>query len=87
MHGLCGIWGCLAIGILPNAHLESGATSFGVQLLGAAAICGWAFVTMFALFSALKVLGVLRVTEAEEQQGLDISEHGMQAYGAAQMAM
>lgn len=86
VHGLCGVWGCLAIGILPNTHLESGATSFGVQLLGTSAICAWSFATMLALFAALKMIGILRVTEAEEQQGLDISEHGMQAYGMPQMA-
>ncbi len=80
VHGLCGVWGCMAIGILPNAHLESGATSFGVQLIGTLAICGWSFVTMLILFSILKVAGVLRVSEAEEQRGLDISEHGMAAY-------
>ena len=86
VHGVCGVWGCLAIGILPNAHLESGATSFGTQLIGTLAICAWSFVTMFALFSAMKAAGILRVSEAEEQKGLDVSEHGMQAYGGAAMA-
>lgn len=83
VHGLCGVWGCMAIGILPNSHLESGATTFGIQLIGTLAICAWSFVTMLILFSILKVLGVLRVSEADEQKGLDISEHGMQAYGGA----
>ena len=86
VHGVCGIWGCMAIGILPNAHLESEATSFLIQLKGTLAICGWSFVTMFALFAALKAIGVLRVSEAEEQKGLDVSEHGMQAYGGTVMA-
>lgn len=81
VHGLCGVWGCLAIGILPNTHLASGATSFGVQAIGTAAICGWAFATMFTLFAVLRMLGMLRVSEKEEQLGLDVSEHGMQAYG------
>jgi Amt family ammonium transporter len=83
VHGLCGIWGCMAIGILPNSHLESGATNFVTQLIGTASICGWSFVTMLVLFSVLKGMGVLRVSAEEEQQGLDISEHGMQAYPAA----
>ena len=81
VHGLCGIWGCLAIGILPNTHLASGTTSFGVQLLGTSLICGWSFVTMIALFGILKAAGILRVSAEEEKQGLDISEHGMHAYG------
>lgn len=80
VHGLCGIWGCMAIGILPNGYLESGATSFGTQLKGTLAICGWSFVTMLVLFSVLKAAGLLRVSPEEEQQGLDISEHGMAAY-------
>lgn len=83
VHGVCGIWGCMAIGILPNSHLESGATTFGIQLTGTLAICGWSFVTMFILFSALKSMGILRVTEAEELKGLDVTEHGMHAYGSS----
>ena len=86
VHGVCGVWGCLAIGLLPNSHLESGATTLGTQMIGTLAICAWSFVTMFILFSVLRGLGVLRVTEAEEQKGLDVSEHGMQAYGGASMA-
>ncbi|MBP90930.1 MAG: ammonium transporter [Planctomycetaceae bacterium] len=80
VHGLCGVWGCMAIGILPNVHLESGATSFVTQAIGTLAICGWSFATMIGLFAALKAVGCLRVSAEEEQAGLDVSEHGMQAY-------
>jgi Amt family ammonium transporter len=80
VHGLCGIWGCMVIGILPNAHLDAGNTSFMVQLTGTLAICGWAFCTMLVVFGVLRAMGILRVTAAEEQAGLDISEHGMRAY-------
>ncbi len=80
VHGLCGIWGCMAIGILPNSHLESGSTNFMIQLIGTLSICAWAFVTMFILFTILKGAGILRVSAEDEQAGLDISEHGMQAY-------
>jgi Amt family ammonium transporter len=81
VHGLCGMWGCMAIGILPNSHLAAGNTDFLIQLKGTVAICAWSFVTMFILFSILKGIGILRVSQADEQRGLDISEHGMQAYG------
>jgi Amt family ammonium transporter len=80
VHGVCGMWGCLAIGILPNTHLGTD-TTFGIQLTGTLAICAWSFVTMLILFSILKGVGYLRSTPEEEKQGLDISEHGMQAYG------
>lgn len=86
VHGLCGVWGCMAIGILPNTHLADGTTSFMTQLIGTAVICGWSFGTMAVLFVVLKVAGILRVSPEEEQTGLDISEHGMHAYPAEQLS-
>ncbi len=38
------------------------------------------FVTMLILFSALKAIGILRVSREEETAGLDVTEHGMHAY-------
>lgn len=80
VHGVCGVWGCMAIGLLPNTHLDSGATSLSIQAIGTFSICGWAFGTMFIVFSVLKAVGMLRVTADEEARGLDVSEHGMRAY-------
>ncbi|WP_146445097.1 ammonium transporter [Botrimarina colliarenosi] len=80
VHGLCGLWGCIAIGVLPNDYLTNGDTTFAVQAGAALIICAWAFVTMLVLFTILKGAGLLRVSPEEEQQGLDISEHGMAAY-------
>ncbi len=80
VHGLCGVWGCLAIGILPNTHLEGGSTSLMIQVIGTASICAWSFITMAGLFFALKAVGMLRVSPEEEKAGLDVSEHGMHAY-------
>jgi len=87
VHGLCGIWGGLATGILGSIPLDdagdplfSRAGFIGVQALSTAIICVWAFCTMFGLFSVLKALGILRVSPEEEQVGLDVSEHGMHAY-------
>jgi ammonium transporter, Amt family len=73
VHGLCGVWGCLAIGFF-------GHNSLATQAIGTLAICAWSFVTMMVLFTALKVVGLLRVSAEDEQTGLDISEHGMKAY-------
>ncbi|GAA5509847.1 ammonia channel [Novipirellula caenicola] len=80
VHGLCGMWGCLAIGLLPNTHLAGGSTSLMIQATGVVAYAIWAFVTMFALFLVLKAIGMLRVSPEEEKAGLDVSEHGMHAY-------
>ena len=85
VHGLCGVWGCMAIGILPNVHTagDEPATNFMTQLIGTLSICAWAFVTMLVVFAVLKATGLLRVSSEEEAQGLDVSEHGMRAYSSA----
>jgi Amt family ammonium transporter len=69
VHGLCGIWGGIATGIF-------GGHPLGAQIIGSIAIPAWAFLTMFGLFSGLKVAGVLRVSHGEELVGLDLAEHG-----------
>lgn len=73
VHGLCGVWGGIAAGIFGTANL-------GVQLLGSLVYCVWAFVLMYGIFFALKSIGILRVSEKEELEGLDISEHGAVNY-------
>lgn len=85
VHGICGIWGGLATGIF-GVNIPEGLDRMGyigVQALSTAIVCVWAFGTMFALFSALKALGILRVSPEEERAGLDVSEHGMHAYPPA----
>ncbi|MCP5097112.1 MAG: ammonium transporter [Chloroflexi bacterium] len=74
VHGLCGLWGGIA------TALFSDAATLGVQLLGSLVYAGWAFVTMFAIFFALKTVGILRVSEREELEGLDMTEHGAVNY-------
>jgi len=84
VHGICGVWGGLATGIFGTAIPEQAAGSqfayFMIQLQSTGVICVWAFCTMFAVFMILRTFGMLRVTEEEEIQGLDMVEHGMPAY-------
>jgi Amt family ammonium transporter len=75
VHGLCGIWGGLATGIF-------GGHPMGAQIIGSIAIPLWAFFTMMGVFLALKAVGMLRVDAEDEQRGLDLSEHGIPAYGS-----
>ncbi len=75
VHGLCGIWGGLATGIF-------GGHPMGAQVIGSLVVPLWAFATMFIVFSALKAANALRVAPEEEQRGLDMSEHGIPAYGS-----
>lgn len=74
VHGVCGVWGGVATGIF-------GGYDLGVQIIGSIVIPAWAFVTMMVLFYILKGAGILRVTPEEEKEGLDVTEHGMHAYG------
>ncbi len=88
VHGICGVWGGIATGIFGTAFPEVNGVVLTrmqyimVQVQSTAIICVWAFVTMFVLFQILKALGLLRVSEAEEIEGLDMVEHGMPAYPA-----
>ncbi len=78
VHGLCGVWGGIATWIFGGHPMVA-------QIVGSVVIPLWSFVTMFILFSILKAAGLLRVSEAEELRGLDIGEHGEEAYNGFQV--
>ena len=86
VHGTCGLWGLLAVGIFANGNngtsgLIAGDTAQIVtQLISMAVVLVWALGTGFILFYALKFTMGVRVTEAEELEGVDASEHGLAAY-------
>ncbi len=79
VHGLCGLWGGIATGIFGD--YSDGYGNMTAQITGSIVIAAYAFVTMFILFTILKAVGVLRVSEEDEMVGLDLSEHGHSAYG------
>jgi len=74
VHGTCGIYGTVIIAFF-NADI-----SFVTQLVGSLAVCGSAFVIALVLCLILKATIGLRVSEEEEHEGLDLSEHGQEAY-------
>lgn len=74
VHGICGIWGTLAVGIFADGK------SFLNQLIGTLAVCATAFVVSFILALIIKAVMGLRVSAEEEEEGLDIGEHGNEAY-------
>lgn len=85
VHGMCGVWGGIATAIFGSAAMPGGAHAFIPQLVGSIVIPIWAFGTMLILFFILKKLNLLRVSKQEELRGLDIGEHGEEAYSGFQI--
>lgn len=75
VHGICGIWGTLAVAIF-----GAGAAGFLAQLIGTLAYSAAALVSGYVIFMILKFTVGLRVTADEEVTGLDIAEHGIEGY-------
>ena len=79
VHGVCGIWGTLAVG-LPFFNGGNEDLSFFTQLIGTLSVAIFAFVGTFILCIAVKAIMGIRVSAEEEEEGLDIGEHGQEAY-------
>jgi Amt family ammonium transporter len=74
VHGVVGIWGLIAVAFTnPDGSLVA-------QLTGAAVIFGWVFGTSIVVWSIMKAIMGIRVSEEEELEGVDISECGLEAY-------
>jgi Amt family ammonium transporter len=95
VHGFAGVWGVLSVGLfsakagIAQAYAESdvyglflggGAEQLGIQALGVASIAGWTIVTSGVMFALIKYTVGLRVSPEEEERGLDMVEHGIEAY-------
>jgi Amt family ammonium transporter len=79
VHGVCGAWGTLACAV-PFFCIPGEAASLTTQLAGVAAVFAFAFIASLVLFTVLKATIGIRVSEAEEDEGLDVGEHGVSAY-------
>lgn len=73
VHGICGMWGTIAVGIF-------GDFSVMTQIIGTLSYAAFAFIFSAIVFSAIKAVMGVRVSEEEEFEGLDIGEHGQEAY-------
>jgi Amt family ammonium transporter len=88
-HGMGGLWGALATGLFASKAINSAGADglfygnpaqFGIQAFSVLIVASFAFGVTFLVVKILKRTVGLRVTDNEEQVGLDISEHGERAY-------
>lgn len=77
VHLICGIWGTLAVGIFGSM---AGGSQFMTQLYGVLIIGAFCILTSGIIIGALKATIGIRVSKEEEIEGLDLHEHGMDAY-------
>jgi Amt family ammonium transporter len=88
VHGFAGVWGTWAVGLFATGQWNDvkglfwggGTAQLFQQIWGNALIGGIAFVVAYVMMRAIKAIGVLRVSEEGELEGIDIHEHGSPAY-------
>ncbi|MGK7925013.1 MAG: ammonium transporter [Spirulina sp.] len=73
VHLVCGVWGTIAVAIFGGAN-------FLAQIVGILSIGGFTVVFSSIVWLLLKAVLTIRVDQEDELRGLDISEHGMEAY-------
>ncbi len=74
VHGVVGLWGLLAVP-LTNSNV-----TFSGQLIGAVTIFVWVFIASGLVWYALKSIMGIRVSAEEEDDGVDLTECGLEAY-------
>lgn len=83
VHGVCGAFGILAVGLFSRdgGLITTGSASLlQIQAMGFLAIAAFTAVLAFATFTILNALIGLRLSDAEQAEGLDLGEHGTSAY-------
>jgi ammonium transporter, Amt family len=87
-HGVGGLWGSIATGLFASAAIQANVNGlfFGnpgqlvAQLIAIAVVAPFAFVGSYILLKFVNVFSPLRVSPEAEDAGLDLSEHGEEAY-------
>lgn len=96
VHAICGTWGTLSLGLFAQDVFSPGTTGNGLlfgggmklliaQFIGVISVFFWCMVAGLLLFYIIKKTVGLRVSKDEELRGLDIDEHGMEAYSGFQI--
>ncbi|MBI5178891.1 MAG: ammonium transporter [Nitrospinae bacterium] len=89
VHGIGGIWGAFATGIFATTAVNAAAANgafygnmklMAVQTIGIASAAAWSFIGTFAILKVIDATLGLRVEPDEEEQGLDLTQHGESGY-------
>ncbi|NEQ97183.1 MAG: ammonium transporter, partial [Cyanothece sp. SIO2G6] len=83
VHLVCGMWGTLAVGLFDQElglFYGAGFSQLGSQILGIVSIGAFTVIASAIFWGVLKATVGIRVSEEDELMGLDIAEHGMEAY-------
>jgi ammonium transporter, Amt family len=87
-HGIGGIIGAVAVGLFATASVNpvvqglfyGNPAQLGIQVLAVVVVSAFAFVGSYLLLKLVDVFSPLRVSPKEEDEGLDLSQHGEEAY-------
>ena len=91
IHGIGGIWGALATGLFATKAVNAAGADglfYGnpgqlwIQFVSVVATLAFSFIVTYALLKIVGAITPLRVTEEEEEAGLDVSQHSESAYQA-----
>ncbi len=88
VHGVCGAWGTIMVGFFSVSEGIFYVGKFDqlfTQVVGVVAVFAWTFLLALALFTIISKTIGLRVSKEEEIKGLDIEEHGNEAYAGFQI--
>ena len=84
IHGVGGLWGALATGLFASVGAKGlfygNANQFLIQAIGAFAVIVYSVIITFVILKIVSALTGLRVSEEEEVQGLDITQHSEMGY-------
>ena len=89
-HGAGGIWGTIATGLFastavnalgPNGLFYGNPSLLGIQVLAVVIVAVFAFAGSYVLLRVINIFTPVRVSPKEEDAGLDMSQHGEEAYG------
>jgi len=83
VHGISGAFGTIAVGLFAvdgGLFFGGGTALLTTQAIGVLAVAAWTLSTSFVLFKTIDMTVGLRVSEEEEDTGLDIHEHDIESY-------